>query len=414
MTDAPPPPGPTGPSGGTIQRSTLTVRAYIEPADASIAATAGVSLAGLVVRLSRRPSTESPRTAVTNSGGVAQFEGLLQGYYEISVDRALAPSELAALPLEDRDASVFAGGQVLYVSPPAASAELGLVAARRGSLIISEMWWHKAFMPVASEFLEVYNNSDTTIYLDAMHVFHTRATMHTSFTGQPCATVRSEERLDPTGIWAYFVFRFPGTAGGRQLPITAGEARVIALDAVNFSTLSSALPDLSLASFEMIGDDSDPNNPFAEDLLYVTRRSTESHGVGLPTLGVVGLARPLAVDSTQLARRLIANVTATGEPWPAFKIPREAILDVVSITKTPELDALFRQTLPNVVDCDPFIAPVFDRSPAAMVDTRVPIAMSRKSLGRSASGVEILQRTRNSSRDFEYAQPLRRSLRRPQ
>jgi hypothetical protein len=46
------------------------------------------------------------------------------------------------------------------------------------------------------------------------------------------------------------------------------------------------------------------------------------------------------------------------------------------------------------------------------VDFFVPKASSRKSLGRTASGLEILQRTRNSARDFQLADPLRRSLRR--
>lgn len=56
------------------------------------------------------------------------------------------------------------------------------------------------------------------------------------------------------------------------------------------------------------------------------------------------------------------------------------------------------------------MAPAFDRAPAPLVNTRRSIAISRKTLTRSTEGREILQRTRTSARDFEYAAPLRRSL----
>ncbi len=62
------------------------------------------------------------------------------------------------------------------------------------------------------------------------------------------------------------------------------------------------------------------------------------------------------------------------------------------------------------VTCAPFMAPAFDRAPAPLVNTRRSIAISRKTLTRSTDGREILQRTRTSARDFEYATPLRRSL----
>jgi hypothetical protein len=56
--------------------------------------------------------------------------------------------------------------------------------------------------------------------------------------------------------------------------------------------------------------------------------------------------------------------------------------------------------------------PRFDRAPARLVSNDIaPIA--RKSLGFTDTGIEILQRTRTSERDFAYtSSPLRRSLKR--
>jgi hypothetical protein len=45
------------------------------------------------------------------------------------------------------------------------------------------------------------------------------------------------------------------------------------------------------------------------------------------------------------------------------------------------------------------------------VNTRRSVAIGRRTLGFTATGREILQRTGTSARDFEYRQPLLRSLR---
>jgi hypothetical protein len=54
-----------------------------------------------------------------------------------------------------------------------------------------------------------------------------------------------------------------------------------------------------------------------------------------------------------------------------------------------------------------------ERDPVRLLDSFVPMAISRKSLGRTNAGIELLQRTRNGARDFELASFLRRSLLRP-
>ena len=52
----------------------------------------------------------------------------------------------------------------------------------------------------------------------------------------------------------------------------------------------------------------------------------------------------------------------------------------------------------------------YERAPAPLVDDNFRKAIARRSLGRTSAGREILQRTRTSARDFEYVDPLRRSL----
>lgn len=393
-----PGPGGTGGEPGTVQRASLVVRVSIDPSDASIATTAGISTNGLTVRLQRGASTEPPRTAVTAADGSARFEGLTQGNYEISIDRPLTAAELSLLAPADREASIFAGGASIAVAPPLRDVGIELVAARRGSLVVSEFFVYAA--PVsgfytAAHYVEIYNNSDTTIYLDGIVLFRTSVTA-------TCDELR-HLRLDETGVWSGLLDRFPGT--GRDYPIRPGEAKVMSVDAIDHRVIAQQLPDLSTAEFELIGDPSDPNNPFAADMERLAG-ARGSHGGQLGSDHVIGIALPSAGDTTQLEKY-------TYLAGRRFKIPREAVIDLASITFTPERFALLKSVLPSLERCVPFIANVFELGPALLGDDTNPIAIARKTLGRTSSGAEILQRTRNSSRDLEYAQPLRRSLRRP-
>ncbi len=91
---------------------------------------------------------------------------------------------------------------------------------RRGSLVFSELkltgpslFEVGALYPDAM-YVELYNNSDTTIHLDGKY-WGSGWDHNWDQTGWPCAQTEGI-RNDPQGIWAAPVFRFPGT--GREYP----------------------------------------------------------------------------------------------------------------------------------------------------------------------------------------------------
>src|SRR5690606_5294001 len=100
--------------------------------------------------------------------------------------------------------------------PPSREAIVTLVASRRGSLVLSEFNGNHATVAGGSypysHYFEVFNNGDTTVYLDGM-LFLARASVPVAqqFPTDPCETVNVEVRLDPDGIWASLIFAFPGT-----------------------------------------------------------------------------------------------------------------------------------------------------------------------------------------------------------
>ena len=134
----------TRPGPATVQRSSLTVRVRIESVDATVASAAGVGVSGIavrIVRIVRTGATSDSRTATTSDDGTARFDNLLEGVYQVSIERRLSAAEIAKVPIADREVTVFAGGGQQVLSPPAnAAVDVALIANRRGSVVLSEVF----------------------------------------------------------------------------------------------------------------------------------------------------------------------------------------------------------------------------------------------------------------------------------
>ena len=102
------------------------------------------------------------------------------------------------------------------------------------------------------------------------------------------------------------------------------------------------------------------------------------------------------------ARAHLSEVTSGVNTY--ARLPSEFVLDVMALAATTPPSATTGQY------CAPWTSPKYDRAPAPLRDFLVRQAITRKSLGLAAGGNEILQRTKNSARDFMLAEPLKRSL----
>jgi len=400
--------------GGTVQRTSLTVRVGVDPADSSLATLAGLSRAGLTVRLLRSASGEIAREMVTRSDGSAVFDQLLEGAYEVSVQRTLTAAELARLDPSQRDITLFAAGSQIVVSPPKPSeTRLDLVSSRRGSLVLSEVFGPRPSFGTAfyyyGDYTEITNVSDSTIFLDGIILFRSLPQLHASFQDALPCRVNEQYRLDSTTVWVSQIYRFPGT--GRQYPLRSGDAAVFAIDAINHAGVVAGGVDLSRAQFEEFVGDGDVDNPFAAKMIRMTRGSTVIvHGYPMVDPRIVGLALPFAQDTSQLQRVLLPADADAGGSLVAFGIPREKVLDAFGINDTSEVLVSLAAYRGGYRNCVPWAAAAFERAPAELYDSKTNLAIRRKSLGRTATGVELLQRTRTGARDFEVAPPLRRSL----
>ena len=396
-----------GGGGGTVQRGALTVQVTLDPADAAVASAAGITVAGLPVTLVTLGSNEAARTATTDASGTARFSGLLEGAYAAGVTRTLTSAEIARLPDGERDASVFAGGANTTLSPGAsASVSFALLAARRGGLVISEVWSYNG-PPVAyglGDYVEIYNNGDTTAYLDGLLLAYSLAVIHNENIAPCSESIRF--RTDGRWFWATQIWGFPGS--GREHPLQPGDGKVIAMDAINHRAASgqNQYQDLSNAHFEQYMSDADTDNPNAANMARVLVNSTGIFGRGFGNSDNRSLALLQSVPATAWTTDVMRGTRGSSPRFTMTGLPANAVLDVFSFAGEPT----FRATFGFPAPCIPWTAAEFDRGVAEVHLYERAEALRRRSLGIGVNGREILQDTRNSARDIEYGPPLRRSL----
>lgn len=392
--------GGPGDTTGTVRRGTLAVTVRARAADAAVAQALGRAngtLNGATVTISRvGGSGEVSVTADAN--GVARFIELLPGEYQVSALRPLSASEVAALSIGDRDVTAFGGAVGATVGNGAsATAELQAVAGRRGSLVISQIMPAQPIGPDGNsydygQYLRVFNNSDTTIFLDGVIISIGLAQNRDGPSPRSCADLATW-RLDPDGIWSQFLYRVPGT--GREHALAPGRSATFATDAVDHRAIVSGLPDLRAADFEFVGP-TDVDNPSVPNMKNIgpSEYSTAVNGRGLifwaPSRTYV-LAAP--VDSSEFAITDIPVLT----PTRFWRIPAGRILDIVSTIGTPE-----REAAAPFPPCDPFVPAHFDRGRGELIGASTSVySFARKSFGEGSAGNRILLRTRTTAQDFE-------------
>lgn len=373
----------------------MAVRVAVIGPDSAIAAAIGATdgvLPGAEVTLEEVGGGEEPQTKVTDAAGMARFDRLLPTLHRISAVRLLDSAESARLSPDDRDVNAFGGGAQVRVTAPSTEATMRAIAARRGSLVISELFTASVTAPGGGDYtvgtyMELYNNSDSTIYLDGKVV--ARGMSHVlDYSSNPCSKFE-RWRNDPDGIWVRYFYGFPGS--GRSYPVSPGEAVVVATDAIDHSEFVPGLPDLRGADFEFIGP-SDVNNPSVPDMINIGpgewAAAYPGHGLTFHVAFIAFVADSLTVESLPQDNLPLRN--------PEYRrIPAEKILDVFTSDYSPEGRG---STTPPA--CPQMVHENFDRQFAALLEFYTLRAGVRELLAGFAADLGILRRTKTSAIDF--------------
>ncbi len=383
-------PGPTTPSpGGEILRTTLVVTVRPEAPDLLLVRTLGWpdAIPGATVVLRREGGAEV--TAPSNAQGVATFADLVEGSYQLTVSRPFTPTELSTLSPADRDQSAWGGAGSVRLGNAGGvlPVEVMVAAVRRGSLVFSEiLGGFITFQPDGSmydysSYLELFNNSDTTITLDGLLLASTFGARD-NYGPEYCAINRALY-ADTAGVWADIIYQLP--ALGRRLK--PGEIVVVATDGIDHRPFGTRdVYDLRGADYEVYLGPGDVDNPAVPNLISVG--TTQQHSVH-STHGTnwVGLHSAIVIAAPQNVAAL-ARRPLTTQVRDYLLLPRATLLDVFThFRDDPRFPPLCAPTVGANLDASPLIVP-----PGPLIGT---------SFQRSRHpGTSYLKRSRSSARDF--------------
>ena len=374
--------------GPQVQRGLVTIHASVDPADSALADSLGwqSGVPGVEIDFLRNGTAEW-LTTTTDSTGTAQFLNVLPGLYRLFGGRTLTEAEASAAGGVIR---AFGDGRTVRIGQ-SGELELQLLADRPRSLVISEMGTGTPFFLDISganvdvaKYFEVYNNSGATMFLDGK-IFGISHDAVWNVSSSPCS-FSQQVRTDPAGVYARWFTQFPGS--GTDYPIGPGEAKLIAVNAIDHTPVHPTMPDLSNADFE-IGHQ--VNNPAVPDMLSIGPVPFSPRiSAGLTTYI---LTEPFDVASLDVVWR-----DQSGRQF--FRVPKEKYLDEIALKAIwPPSDAEFEP-------CIPMMARDFDRYEGGFPDIGVSASdralrsFQRKVLRISPDGRKILMNTNTSAVDF--------------
>jgi hypothetical protein len=368
----------------------LTVKVELDSTAADIAEALGWTdgVPGAEVRVHRLGTEFRWRTVLTDSAGEAGFPELIPGRYRLAAYRALTDEEAAQLGSRRR---AFGDGLMLDISG-ASRKTLSLASDRPGSLLISELYAASPFVHQVQwdyhRYFEIYNNSDTTVYLDGMilgEAYGFRLENPPSYT----CDLTEPFRNDPDGVWAMEFHQFPGS--GVEYPLAPGRIALVATDAIDHSQIHPSLPDLTNADFELFGP-ADVDNPAVPNMPDVgLEYDRRGHGLIPKVFNTYFLSERVDIETLLHVRE-----EWSGLEWARF--PREALLDVLATEKN---EALHEQEYPR---CRESVHRDFDRLGGGFTESGdLEYSVQRLVIDTTPDGRPILQDTNTSAVDLVRA-----------
>jgi hypothetical protein len=372
--------------------SSLTLHVTVDPqeADSTFGWADGVPDASVTITRVLDYLSIDRFTGRTDTEGKIRFADVLPGRYWVSasVDGGAA-------------GSVYAGGTKVEVTGEV-EAHVILRGDRPGTLVFSELaleeppgWLTNGLWYHYHKFIELYNNSGGTVYLDGMLL----GKMYLywwdfSDYGHHSCTETEPLRNDPDGIWTNQFLQFPGS--GSDHPVPPGQTVVIAVSAADHRAIHPSMTDLSDADFETLsprfgGEFALGDNPFAPNLLDVGLYqflSTEWL-VSFP-----GWFLAMPTDPGTLPRRTDPG----GGTRDVIRMPASAVIDAVVIW-SDRSDSYTTTSVPWRQCRDP-VHESFYTIPGGFFNNKDYHISAQRRVTRTADGRRILLRTGVGPVDF--------------
>lgn len=402
----------------------------IEPVSATITANFGEAFAnkaieGVTVKLSG-VSNGSTYTAQTDAAGEVKFGSVNPGVYNISATIEFTKAQYLTFfgTAAAQDKVNFSGAKDnISIQKNSPNHSVELKTSRIGDLLFKQIYYAGSDLREGAGFrdmfVEIYNNSNETIYADGLYFGQLYGRISTSVKAYTLANGQYDwtksigqtkgAKSNTDYVYADHVYKIPGT--GKQHPIKAGESIVIAATGINhkqplvvggktYSVNNPALTiDLSGAQFEVnliahlnsIGktpldtDIDNPTIPNMEVAYHLNAREMILDPLGRDSF-VIFRTKDFA-SLERLPNPQTTTITATTRKY--LQIPNSDIIDAVE-TNRPDPARRFPRRLDASLDAGVASVAKGHYSSQAVI----------RKVAQTFGGRKVLQDTNNSDNDF--------------
>jgi hypothetical protein len=387
-----------------------------------------------LVRITNNTSGTVKET-YTNAGGVANFESLTPGIYTITASITISKSAYQQLSGTVVEQDVVFNGNLTSQSITSSQTNINIpmLAARIGNWVFKQIYYCGSNVSTGAsfrdQFLELYNNSNDTLYADSLcvgsviGVNNTTANYpaHGYLPGNQYDWTQSigmnDANANTNYLYIRHAFMIPGA--GKKYPVPPGKSLIIAQTAQNHTapytlndntilniTNGTLTVDLSKADFETYlvdykkAEAGNPANfdPYKYDL----------DNPGVTNADIIYLVQGSEWTMESTGREAMILYTANGAdpksyPFFAFptvttiipttpryqQIPIKNIIDAVELQRVNVSERVPKR-LPNTLDAGPTNVTGGNYSSQSLV----------RKTARTVNGRRVLQDTNNSANDF--------------
>lgn len=187
-------------------------------------------------------------TKTTENTGQANFTQILPGNYTVTINKKMTSAEFSTLfgyVPQEVEVVFNATQENVKVSENVTSTALVLKAGRVGDLVIKQIYYAGSHTRQGAsfrdQFIEIYNNSNETIYADGLYIAQTYGKTNTTtneytlpsgqFDWSKSLKMTAGNAANTDYVYADYVIQIPGS--GATYPIAPGQSFVIAATGVN-------------------------------------------------------------------------------------------------------------------------------------------------------------------------------------
>jgi hypothetical protein len=210
-------------------------------------------------------------TVTSNENGIVTMSGVVSDKYTVSAIRRMSGTEMQKLTGTSNDYFQLMNSNVGIIDLSADVKDTVTVyldnLVEQSPLVISEVYAAGptgAGLYIHDKFVEIYNQSDSVMYLDGLIIADIWA--------NPKMGINFID--DPVYMHTKKVWKFPGT--GHDCPIQPGQYIVCATDAIDHRINAPNSIDLSHADYEFYKDDApDIDNPDVPNMIKIFQAASE-------------------------------------------------------------------------------------------------------------------------------------------